>query len=138
MYQVTFLPILLASVLAAGIGFVWYHPRVFGTIWMRASGVTPEMVERGKRRMPIYGFLGLLASMVVAYVMNYFGIAWGVYDWHGALQLAFWCWAGFIAPVMLGMVLWEQKPFRAYFINVTYWLVALCVMALVLVQFPTL
>jgi hypothetical protein len=50
----------------------------------------------------------------------------------GALQLAFWCWIGFIAPVTLGMVLWEQKPVRAYLIVAFYWLAALMAMALIL------
>ncbi len=100
---------------------------------MRMSGITPEMAERGKRRMPLYVALSLLASMLVAYVMNYFGIAWGVYDWVGAIELALWCWIGFMAPSMLGMVLWDQKPLRLYFINTLYWLVSLIVMAIILV-----
>lgn len=78
-------------------------------------------------------FIGLLAAMVVAYVMSYVSLAWGFYDWIGALELGFWCWVGFIAPTMLGMVLWEQKPFKLYLINVLYWLVALLVMAQIIV-----
>ena len=132
MYEVTFLPILGAGIAAAVLGYIWYHPRVFGSAWMRLSGITPEMAEKGKRRMPLYGFIGLLASMLVAYVMNYFGIAWSVFDWAEALQLAFWCWIGFAAPVLLSSVLWEQKPFKLYLINALYWLVALCLMALIL------
>ena len=133
MYEVAFWPILAAGVIAVLIGWIWYHPRVFGSAWMRMSNMTPEMVERGKKRMPLMAFFGLLAAMLVAYVMSYFGIAWGVYDWIGAIELGFWCWIGFVAPAMLGMVLWEQKPFTLYLINSLYWLVALIVMAIVLV-----
>ncbi|MEY4747039.1 MAG: hypothetical protein RLZZ416_88 [Candidatus Parcubacteria bacterium] len=115
------------------LGFAWYHPKVFGGVWMRAINMTPEMVERGKKKMPIMAFLAFLSSMLVAYVMNYFGIAWGVYDSIGAIELGFWCWVGFAAPPMFGMVLWEQKPIRYYAIVAGYWLVAFIVMALVLV-----
>jgi len=80
---------------------------------MRLVNVTPEMAERGKRRMATSVAVAFLASTVVAYVMNYFGIAWGVYDLLGAVELGFWCWAGFTAPTMLGAVLWEQRPIRA-------------------------
>ena len=132
MVEVNFFPILAAGIVSLFIGYVWYHPRVFGGIWMRLSHITPESVEQGKRRMFITVPLALLASMLIAYVMNYFGIAWGVYDWVGAVELGFWCWVGFAAPVMLGMVLWEQKPVVVYLINVLHWLVAFIAMALVL------
>ncbi|MCR4325885.1 MAG: DUF1761 domain-containing protein [Patescibacteria group bacterium] len=133
MYQVEFFPILIAGVVSALIGWVWYHPKVFGAAWMRMSNITPEMAERGKQRMPMTALLGVLASMAVAYVMNYFGIAWGVWDWVGAVELGFWCWAGFVAPTMLGSVLWDYKPVKLYIINAGYWLVSFVAMALVLV-----
>lgn len=133
MYEVAFFPILAAGIAAVVIGFFWYHPRVFGAAWMRLAGVTPEMAERGKRRMVPYTILSLLAAMTVAYVINYFGIAWGVYDWIGALELAFWLWIGFVIPTSLGTVLWDHKPVKLYFINTFYWLLALAAMALVLV-----
>ena len=128
----------LGAVVASGlaavlIGWIWYHPKVFGSAWARLSGLTPEMLEAGKKRMPIMAFFGFLAAMLVAYVMSYVSAAWGFYEWRGALQLGFWCWAGFVAPTMLGMVLWEQKSFKLYLINVLYWLVALLVMAQMIV-----
>jgi len=94
--------------------------------------MTPEMADRGKRHMVLHTFFGFLASAVVAYVLLWAGAAESIYDWSGALQLAFWCWIGFAAPILLGSVLWEQRPFRFYLINALYWLVALMAMALVL------
>ncbi len=132
MIEVSFWPILASGVAAVLIGWIWYHPKVFGSEWMRMSGITPEMAERGKKRMPLVVLIGLCASMLVAYVMNYFGIAWGVYDFVGAVELGFWSWLGFVAPTMLGIVLWEHKPFRLYLINTLYWLVAFVVMAFIL------
>ncbi|MBI2611008.1 DUF1761 domain-containing protein [Candidatus Kaiserbacteria bacterium] len=133
MFEVTFLPILFAGVASVVIGFIWYHPRVFGGMWMRLANLSPEQVEKGKKQMPLMAFFGLLASMLAAYVMNYFGIAWGVFDVIGAIELGFWCWAGFVAPTMLGMVLWEQRSFKLYAINALYWLVSFIAMAIVLV-----
>lgn len=135
MFEVTFLPILVAGIANVVLGMIWYHPKVFGTKWMALTGMTPEMAERGKKRMPIMAFLAFLAAMVVAYVMNYFGIAWGVFDWIGAVELGFWCWIGFTAPTMLGMVLWEMKPFKYYAITAGFWLVSFIMMAVILVLF---
>ncbi|OGG53544.1 hypothetical protein A3H16_02125 [Candidatus Kaiserbacteria bacterium RIFCSPLOWO2_12_FULL_53_8] len=134
MVEVTFWPILAAGTASVLIGWVWYHPKVFGSVWMRLNNVTPEQVERGKKRMPLYAFVALLASMLVAWVMNYVGIAFGIYDWVGAVfELALWSWLGFVVPTLLGQVLWEQKPIKLYLINVLYWLVSFVVMALILV-----
>lgn len=132
METVTLLPVAAAGVAATIIGMIWYHPRIFGGVWARLTGVTPEMAEKGKRRMVPYTIIALLASMLVAYVMAYVEIAWQVMDVLGAINIGFWCWAGFVAPPMLGMVLWEQKPFRLYLINALYWLVAFCVIAIIL------
>jgi hypothetical protein len=125
--------ILASGVVAVLIGMIWYHPKVFGSAWMRWSNITPEMAERGKRKMPLMAFFGFLAATLVAYVMSYVSAAWGFYSWDGALQLGFWCWLGFVAPTMLGSVLWEQKPFRLYLINAFYWLVVMLVMAQMIV-----
>jgi hypothetical protein len=125
--------ILVSGVAAAVVGYIWYLPSVFGTAWMRMANISPEMAERGKKRMPIMAILALLASLLVAYVMSYVSAAWGFYDWMGALKLGFWCWAGFVAPTMLGMVLWEQKPFRYYLIVAGYWFVAMLVIAQIIV-----
>lgn len=130
MYQVTFFPILFAGIVSTLIAFAWYHPRVFGGAWARMTNLSPEQVERGKKRMTTTVPVALLASMFIAYVMNYFGIAWGVFDVISAVELGFWCWAGFVAPVMLGSVLWDQKPFRLFLINAGYWLVSLIAMAI--------
>jgi len=134
MITVTFWPILAAGVASVLIGWVWYHPRVFGSAWMRAANLSPEAVEAGKKKMPLLAFVGLLASMLVAWIMNSLGAAIGIFDWVGAVvDLAFWLWLGFVAPVLLGSVLWERKPLKYYAINVGYWLVSFVVMAVILV-----
>jgi len=132
MIVVSFLVILAAGIASVLVGWLWYHPRFCGSLWMRLENFTPEMVERGKKRMPLNAIVALLASMLVAWVMSYVGILLGVYDWLGAVELGFWCWLGFAAPPMLGMVLWEQKPVRLYLIVALNWLVSFIVIAMVL------
>jgi hypothetical protein len=133
MFEVTFWPILAAAVLNVVLGMIWFHPKVFGTAFMANVPMTPEMKEKGGRRMMLSAFLAFLAAMVVAYVMNYFGIAWGVFDWVGAIELGFWCWIGFTAPPMLGMILWEMKPIKHYAIIAGFWLLSFIAMEVTLV-----
>jgi len=131
MFEVTFLPILIAAIANVVLGMVWFNPRVLGNAWMRAGNITPS--EDAKKKMPIMAFIAFLAAMLVAYVMNHFGIAWGVFDWIGAVELAIWCWVGFVGPTMLGLVLWEGKPIKYYAIVAGHWLVSFILMALILV-----
>lgn len=129
----TILPILVAGIVSAMIGFIWYHPRVFGGLWLRLSGITPESVERGKKRMPAMALTALLASVLVAYILRWLLGATGTYGVLNSIQLAALMWIGFIAPALLGIVLWEQKPIALYLINAFYWLAALVAMSLVLI-----
>jgi hypothetical protein len=132
MYEVALWPVLAAGIANVVVGFIWYNPKVFGAAWMRLSNISPETAERGKKMMPVMAFFGFLASVVAAYVMNHFGIAWGVFDWIGGIELGFWIWLGFAAPVLLGVVLWEGKSFKLFLINAGYWLVAFIVMGVIL------
>ena len=131
-----FLLILIAGIATTLLGWAWFHPAVFGTRWMHMNSFTPEMVERGKKRMPLTALIGLLAAMLVAWVMSYIMVLFGVYDLIGAVELGFWLWLGFIVPVQLGMVLWEGKPWKLYIINVAYYFVNLSVMATILALWP--
>lgn len=132
MYEVTLWPVLAAGFAAVFIGFIWYNPKVFGSAWMRMTGISAQMAESGRKKMPFMAFFGFLAAVVMAYVMAHFGIVWGVFDWIGAVELAFWIWLGFVVPPMLGVVLWEGKSFKLYLLNAAYWLVAMIAMALIL------
>ena len=60
--------LLLVHVLAALIpmimGMIWYNPKVFGTVWMKESGLTTEEIRSGKMGL-IYGL-----SLVLAFVLT--------------------------------------------------------------------
>ncbi len=127
-----FLPILLSGFASVIIGWVWYHPNTFGTAWMQMTHVTPEMAERGRRYMWPTTLVAFLASMLLAYVMSYVGVALHIGDWIGSVELGLVSWSGFALPVILGSLIWEQKPFKLFLINALYWLLTFIVIALVL------
>ncbi|MFZ2556207.1 MAG: DUF1761 domain-containing protein [Minisyncoccia bacterium] len=133
MFEVTLIPIIVAAITSVILAFVWYSDHLFGRAFKRHLNFTPEQSERGMKRMPLMAFLAFLSSIVAAYVLNYFGIAWGVYDVVGAIELGIWVWLGFVAPPMLGMVLWEMKPLKHFLIVAGYWLFSFIMMAVILV-----
>jgi len=62
-------PILFAAALIPMvIGAIWYHPKVMGTTWMKASGVTEEQAQSGNMVL-IFG-LAYLFSFFLAFAIN--------------------------------------------------------------------
>ncbi len=133
MFEVSYLPILLAGAASVALAFVWYHPRVFGSLWMRLVNLTPEQVEKGKKRMPAMALIAFLGSMLSAYVMAFMLPLLVIPDLIGAIEFAIWTWLGFVAPTMLGEVLWEQQSFKLYLINALFLLASFTLMATILV-----
>ncbi len=42
-----FYAVLIASLSSFFVGFIWYNPKVFGTIWMKETGMTEEKAKQG-------------------------------------------------------------------------------------------
>jgi len=49
------------------VGFIWYNPKVFGTAWMKATGVTPE--DGKKMNMALVFGLTFVFSFFLAFAM---------------------------------------------------------------------
>lgn len=123
--------ILAAAAGAFALGWAWYAP-LFGKPWRRMMGITPEMMAEGKKSMVKTMILGALATLLTSYVFAHFLILLPVVNLTGALIVAFWIWLGFVAAIMVNMVLYERKPWSLFLINAGYQLGALLIMAAVL------
>ena len=60
--------ILVAALVPTVIGFIWYNPKVFGTAWMKASGVTEDQIKTGN--MPVIFGVSLLLSFLLSMSMT--------------------------------------------------------------------
>jgi hypothetical protein len=70
MVKMNLLIVLAAAVIPLIIGFIWYHPKVFGTAWMKASGVNPE--EGGKKpNMALIFSLTFVLSFLIAFGIQF-------------------------------------------------------------------
>lgn len=56
-----------AALVPLVIGFIWYHPKVFGTAWMKASGIDPN--TGAKPNMLVVFALSYLFSLMLAFFM---------------------------------------------------------------------
>jgi hypothetical protein len=63
--------LLLAAIIPLIVGFIWYNPKVFGTVWMKASGMTEDQMK-GSNMALVFGltyFYSLLIAMFLLVVV---------------------------------------------------------------------
>lgn len=153
--DLNFLAIVVAALSSFVVGFIWYNPKVFGTIWMNEIGMTEESAKKGNM-LKIFGltfiFAFMLAFIMQTIVIHQFGalgLAGGnendeaflaymhVYGdafrtfKHGAFH-------GFIAslfialPIIATNALFEQKSFKYVAITAGYWVVVMTLMGAII------
>ena len=127
MAVINYLAVLVAAIASMALGMLWYGP-LFGKLWMKLSGITPQSMKKMKLTPKAAMTMGFIGTLVTAYVLSHFVDLLGVTTWSGAAQFAFWAWLGLVAPVQLGAYLWEGKPFKLFVLNTAYNLVVLIVM----------
>lgn len=134
---VNYLAVLAAGILSVVIGSLWYGP-LFGKEWMRMMKIKmpAKMDDAMKKEMMKSYTLTTLASLVMAYVLSHTLVFASTYMKVEGISVGwstgFWMWLGFVVPVSLNSVLWENKPWKLFGINVGYHLVNLLLMGSVL------
>ena len=135
-FQVNWLAVLACVVANMALGILWYGP-LFGKVWMAQMGWDSSKMEAVKKEVNMgmnYGVttVGALAmALVLARVLNL--ADWtGTLDWVRSFKIAGAFWLGFVAPVMVGGVLWERKSWAWFALNGGYHLVGLVIMAMIL------
>ena len=153
--EMNLLAIAVSAIVPLFIGAVWYNPKVFGTAWMQASGMTEEKMKNGNIAV-IFG-ITLVLSFMLAFSVNGMAIhqvgasqlafsnpdaesykafmaefgnmhrSFGHGALHGAIGALF-----FVLPVLGINALFERKGFKYIAINVGYWVVTLAIMGAIL------
>lgn len=151
--EINFLALLVAAISTLLVGFVWYHPKVFGTIWIKESGTSEEKMK-GSNMALIFGmavFYAFLIAMVLqtltihqfgaigmvggdvslakpsytAFMADY-GTTFRTFK-HGVLH-------GFITGLFLALpmigtnALFERKSYKYTLINGGFWIVTFMLM----------
>ncbi len=68
----------IAALVPTVMGFIWYNPKVFGTAWLEAAGLTPEKAKEGFNMPLVFGLSlvlsFLLAASLMPVVIHQFGL----------------------------------------------------------------
>lgn len=124
-------PILAAAAATMLLGAIWYHPRFFGAAWMRSVNISPELVERGKRRTHLYNLLALIASLLFASALYGIERAAEITDLAHAFRFGAVIGLGCILPALMGQLLWDQRPIKFFLMNAGFWIIAAEMAALI-------
>lgn len=151
--EINFLALLAAAVSTLVVGFIWYHPKVFGNAWMKASGVTEEQAKSGNMAL-IFG-LALVFAFLLSFQIQMLAVhQWGALSLVGGdADLALPSYAAFMTdyndafrtfkhgvfhgllaglfialPIIGTNALFERKNAKYIFINSGFWTVCMMVM----------
>lgn len=152
-----FYAVLVSALVTLVVGFVWYNPKVFGTIWMNETGMTEEKAKQSNM-LKVFGLtiffsfmMAFITPSLVIHQMGALGLIGGdpslakpsyaafLADYgdafrtfkHGALHGFFF--GLFLALPMTAINgLFEQKSWKYIFITAGYWIVSMTIMGAII------
>lgn len=122
-------------------GFLWYTP-IFGRVWAKEMGFDPDCKPDAKqKKLMMRGMLFMIiGNFLFAFVFAHNIQAWQYVPGVSELSLianvmnaAIFTWLGFYLPVDIGVVTWENKSWKLFFINTGYHLISLLLVATILI-----
>ncbi len=127
--SINYLAVFVAALSSFIIGWLWYGP-LFGKLWMKLNGFTPEVIKEGGMPMGVIMPVNYVATLLAAFAIAMFlgseaNAAFGVFA--GLMIAIFW-----IGTSRLNDVLYERKPFGLFLINVGYNLIIYVIMGAIL------
>jgi hypothetical protein len=126
--DVNWLAIIVAAIVAFGLGALWYSRSLFGRQWMAAHGHTPEQLAAMQANMgktyAVSFVTYLIMAMVIALLMGLTGVQ--------GIVLAVLAWLGFGFTIGLNTNLYTNKPSAAFMIDAGYQLVHVILMGAII------
>lgn len=108
--------IIVATVAAMVIGFIWYGNWGFGKSWQALAG---RPMGQGQQPGPLYA-LTALAALVESIALSWFISTTGYKTGAGGAIIGLYAGLGFVATAMFSEVLFAGRPPRLYAINAGY------------------
>jgi hypothetical protein len=68
MENISMIGTLLAALVNVIVGFIWYNPKTFGTVWMKEAGISPEKIKTMNMKV-IFGAI-IIFSLMLAITIN--------------------------------------------------------------------
>lgn len=118
------LPIAAGAIVPMILGFIWYHPKVFGNVWAEGAGLSEDDLKGGNPMM-------MVGALVLATVVSYGMSRYAGHTEEGMSQFVHGMFHGVMpalliaVPVLASNSIFEQKSIKHILINAAYWTLAL-------------
>lgn len=141
--DINYLAIAIAVAANFILGFIWYTP-LFGKAWAKEMGFDINMKPPTSVLVKGMVFM-VIGNFLMAWVFAHNIAVWDIVTMgHAhcpggskagmACAAAIFTWLGFYVPMDLNTVSWEMKSWKLFFINTSYHLLALLLVAFILVM----
>ncbi|WP_417355493.1 DUF1761 domain-containing protein [Flavobacterium sp.] len=160
---INWLAVLAAALSTLVVGFIWYNPKVFGTAWMKETGITEEKAKEANM-FKIFG-MAILFAFFISFILQFmvihqfgpigmvggpdffdsakpsyaafmadYGGAYRTFK-HGALH-GFMAGLFFALPVIGTNALFERRTAKYILINGGYWIVCCTIIGGIVCAWP--
>jgi len=123
------LALIAAALIRFVVGALWYSPVGFASAWREIVGLDEAKMRAG---LPKAIAVDLVGSLIMAFVLEHAVIYAGAATLATGAAVGFFNWLGFIAVILMGTVVYEQRPLKLFFINGGFNLIALVLMGALL------
>lgn len=131
--DVNIMAVVAATVACMTFGFIWYNPKVFGTKWMKLSGISdkqdPKAMNKGMA-------IGVVATLLSNYFLAVLLLLLGAQNVGDAITAAIVVWAATALPGTLHDMAWSQSPKELMYINASHALLNFSLAAAILLWWP--
>ncbi|MBK7373391.1 MAG: DUF1761 domain-containing protein [Saprospiraceae bacterium] len=134
-HKMNMLAVAVATLMPMIVGFIYYHPKVAGGMWMKANGFTLDSIGNGPKPILYVGALVLAFFLAMFCHGNVTGPdQWTAEDGHSYVTFAHGLLHGFgntimvVLPILGTMAIFEKRSWQWLAVNCVYWLITLALM----------
>ena len=125
--------VIVATLIHFLLGGLWYSPLLFGNKFLQIINWSPETIRQMENQSHAKELIvAFVTSLVLVYILAHFVQYTKATSAAAGLQTAFWLWLGFIVTTNSATVLFEQRPFGLFLINMGYQFVGCALAAIIL------
>lgn len=126
--EVHYIAVLVASISAFLVGWLWYSKVLFAEVWMKEIGFSPDQLGNPTMSMIITAVMILLMSLGLGILIQWFDLN----TFFSILTLGFFVWLIGAMPVELNGVLFGGKSKTLFFIHTGHKFVEIITISIVL------
>lgn len=134
MFDISLVPVCVSTIVAMGVGAVWYSPAVFGAVWMKEAGIT-ESDTASRDALWRMVLASAIQNFVIVYILAHLLLLADAYVGTSELVLGVWV-VILVAATQLGSVIWENKSLTYFSINAGYLSAVLLLATLIMTEWP--